>query len=70
MADSGETNELLREIRDLLNGQEARYEKHRIETKKLYDEQLARMRAMERRRTVVAAVLVGCLIAFGLFACK
>jgi hypothetical protein len=65
-----ETNALLREIRDLLASQESRYETHRAETKKLYDEQLARMKQMESRRLVAAAIMVACLIAFGIFACQ
>lgn len=63
MSSPDETNELLREIRDLLAGQEGRYEKHRAETKKIYE--AANQAAI--RRQLVSAVILGVLLALFIF---
>ena len=41
MTDESETNQLLREIRDLLASQESKYQQHIADSKALYAEQLA-----------------------------
>jgi hypothetical protein len=58
MPSPDETNDLLREIRDLLAGQEARYEIHRAETKKIYEA----ANRMAIRRQLVSVVIMGVVL--------
>jgi hypothetical protein len=55
MAAQDETNELLREIRDLLGAQEGRYDKTIAANKALYEEAYRRM----ARRQIIAAIVIG-----------
>lgn len=67
MTDSQETNELLREIRDLLADREEQYTRHLEQIRVMYDEQAAfakkEREAAIRQLTIVVAVLGAVLFA-------
>jgi hypothetical protein len=51
MADTNETNHLLREIRDILAAQESKYEQHIKRTQEMYAEQI-QTNAEERKKSL------------------
>ncbi len=52
-----ETNELLREIRNLLAEREQKYDEHLEKTRKLYESQLRRARRFQLRSILFVLVL-------------
>ena len=67
MADLDDTNELLRQIREILAGHGEVLERHRAESTRIWQQQMTRMEAMRRRGIIAAAIMVACLIAAMLF---
>lgn len=62
MTDNRETNELLREIRDLLADREEQYARHLEQIREMYDEQAAfakKEREAAIRQLAVLAAIVG-----------
>ena len=66
MADGDETNQLLREIRDILAAQESKYDEHLKRIQGVYAEQLT-FSAQERKRSV-RILFVWVMILVGLLA--
>ena len=61
MADSDETNQLLREIRDILATQQSKYDEHLKRIQELYAEQLA-ISAQERKKSARMLFVWGMLL--------
>lgn len=66
-----ETNQLLREIRDLMASREQQYQQHLADIGKAYDEQLRRYAAERRKSAWIAGglfLLLAMFVAFAKFA--